>query len=293
MDDKIYDIIIVGCGPAGMSAAVNAKIRNKSIKLLGGDFCTPTLHKAPWVDNYLGFSNIKGEELRERFLQHLKDHEITIENRRVDTIYPMGETFQIMSKADIFHAKSVIIATGLSAPKYLPGEKGLVGRGVGYCATCDGPLYKGKDVIIIGQTHEAEEEANFLAEIVNKVSYIPLYREIQHIDEKVQVVMAKPKSIKGDQHFSSLETDQGEFSAHGLFIIRGVTPVNEILPGLELERSTVKVNRQMATNVPGVYAAGDCTGQPYQLAKAVGEGLTAALSAAKLLDQRKSLETAK
>jgi thioredoxin reductase (NADPH) len=285
--NKIYDLIIVGCGPAGLSAAVNARIREKDFLLLGGDFCSPKLHKAPWIDNYLGIYHLTGEELRQNYLKHLKALDIKIHHRRVDTIYPVGETFQVLSKTDVFTARVVILATGLSSPKYLPGEQELLGKGVGYCATCDGPLYKGKKVIMIGEVEEAEEEANFLADICQEVLYIPRYGEPKHLKDKVKVQEGKPRAIHGEGHFTALETDRGKYEADGLFIIRQVTPVQEILPGLEFEGNVIKVDRAMATNIPGVYAAGDCTGAPYQLAKAVGEGLVAALSAVKYIDMGK------
>jgi thioredoxin reductase (NADPH) len=206
---------------------------------------------------------------------------------RIDAIYPTGESFQLLVKGEVITAKSVILASGLSSPHYLPGEEKLVGKGVGYCATCDAPLYKGKKVIVLGETEEARDDANFLTEVCGKVIYISQHGNPDKLKENVEVVLEKPKAIHGEQRFESIETEKGKYEADGVFIIREVTPLKEILAGLEMEKSYIKVNHDLSTNIPGVFAAGDVTGPPYQIAKAVGEGATAALNAVKYLDSLK------
>lgn len=280
-----YDLIIVGCGPAGLSAAINARIREKNFLLLGGEICTAKLQKAPHVENYLGFPEISGQELRQKFLEHAEAMGIKVHSHRVDAIYPQDDSLQILSKNHVLNTRTVILATGLAAPKYLPGEQELVGRGVGYCATCDGPLYRGKRVIVLGEVEEAQEEANFLAEICQEVTYLSGHGLPEKLDAKVRMAEGKPLSVKGKERFTALETEKGIYEAEGLFIIREVRPVQDILPGLELEGNFIKADRTMAANIPGVFAAGDCTGPPYQVAKSVGEGLVAALSAVKYLEQ--------
>ncbi|MDX9872501.1 MAG: NAD(P)/FAD-dependent oxidoreductase [Clostridia bacterium] len=282
--DNSYELLIVGCGPAGLSAAINAKIRGKKLLLLGGEFCTARLHKAPHVDNYLGFPDIGGADLREKFLAHVQKNNIDIVTRRVSALYPAGKDIQALVDNDVVSVKTVILATGLAAPQYLPGEQSLIGKGVSYCATCDGALYKGKKVIVLGETAEAEEEANFLAEICQSVSFLPAYGEPRHLKDKIQLLGGKPTAIKGENAFRTLETDTGSYEADGIFIIREVTPVSQLMPELALENNFIKVDHTMAANIPGVFAAGDCTGPPYQVAKSVGEGLIAALSAAKYID---------
>lgn len=291
--DNSYELLIVGCGPAGLSAAINAKIRGKKLLLLGGEFCTARLHKAPHVDNYLGFPDISGADLRENFLAHVKKLNIDIVTRRVSALYAAGEEITALVDNDMVSVRTVILATGLAAPKYLAGEQSLIGKGVSYCATCDGALYKGKNVIVLGEVAEAEEEANFLAEICQSVQYLPVYGKPGPLNDNVRLISGKPTAVKGENTFSALETDAGEYTADGLFIIREVTPVSQIMPELTLENNFIKVDHTMATNIPGVYAAGDCTGPPYQVAKSVGEGLIAALSAVKYLDARKQKEPAK
>lgn len=286
MEHNSYEVVIIGCGPAGLSAAVNCRIREKELLLIGGEHCTAKLHKAPHVENYLGFHDVSGAELRQAFLNHVASMGIEIVRTRVDSIYPLGDTIQLMSGDQVFVGKTVIIATGLAVPKYLSGEKDLLGKGVGYCATCDGPLYRGKSVIVLSETAEAQEEANFLSEICERVTYISLHGKPDHLKEKIEILEAKALSIRGEQKFQALETDKGIIEADGIFIIREVTPVQDMLPGLNFDGNFIKVDRTMATNIPGVFAAGDCIGPPFQVAKSVGEGLVAALNAVKYLDTK-------
>lgn len=281
----IYDILIVGCGPAGLSAAINATIRQKKILIFGSDSCLAKIQKAPIIDNYLGFHKIKGDDLRNEYLNHVQGLGITIQNIRIDGLYPAGDVFQALIKGEIYSTRSIIITTGLAVSKNLPGEQKLLGKGVGYCATCDGPLYKGKKVIVLGENKEAQEEANFLADICESVIYIPSHNQVlDKLKSKVKLGEGKPLAIVGEEHFTALQTDKDLIKADGLFIIREVTPIKEILSGLTFEKNYIKVQRNMATNIRGVFAAGDCTGPPYQIAKSVGEGQVAALSAVKYLD---------
>lgn len=281
-----YQLAIVGCGPAGMSAALNAKIRNKDFILLGSDFCSPKLAKAPQIDNYLGFHEIKGEDLRQNFLNHVKAMGIEVVPWKVLNIYP-GPPFTLVGNNESFEADAVILATGVSPTKLLPGETELLGRGVGYCATCDGPLYKGKKVAIVSYSHEGEAEANFMAEICAEVYYLPFYKEVGQLDSRIIQKKARVKEISGTQMVEKLVLDKEEISVDGVFVLRESLPAEQIVPGLEMDKGAIKVNRELETGIPGLFAAGDCSGQPYQLNKAVGEGGTAALSAIKYLDEMK------
>lgn len=281
------DILIVGCGPAGLSAAINTTIRNKKTLIYGGDFCSPKLNKAPHVSNYLGFWNVTGEELRQKYLEHVKSLDIKIEKHRVDNIYPAPGNISVVSKGNMISAKAIILAVGLQNPRYLPGEESLLGKGVGYCATCDGPLYKGKRVAVIGYNKEGEEEANFLADLAKEITYLPMYEGLGELKDNVNVLKVKPKSILGKDKLQGLETEGETLELDGLFIIRESVPPAQILPGLQIEKNAIIVDRKMATNIEGVFAAGDCTGAPYQLAKAVGEGTVAGLSAASYIDKIK------
>ncbi|MFZ5943844.1 MAG: NAD(P)/FAD-dependent oxidoreductase [Bacillota bacterium] len=285
MEFPHYDVLVIGCGPAGLSAAINTIIRNKKTVVYGGEFCSPKLHKAPHINNYLGFWDVSGEELRQKYLNHVQELDIQIEYRKIDSIYPAGNTFSVVSKGQMATCTALILAVGLQNPKFLPGEEELLGKGVGYCATCDGPLYKGKRVGVIGYSPHAEEEVNYLADLAGRVVYLPLYKGIGNINERVEVLKEKPKSLLGKDKLQALETEGETLELDGLFILRESVPPAKLLTDLEIEKNHIVVNRQMATNIPGIFAAGDCTGVPYQLAKAVGEGAIAGLSAASYIDE--------
>ena len=145
-----YDIAIVGSGPAGLSAALNAKIRNKKFIIFGNKNLTNKLVKAPKVNNYLGFYGMNGEEIKNKFQEHLDAMNINITYERVNNIYAMGDYFALMVNEKMYEAKTLILATGMEYTKAIKGELEFLGRGVGYCATCDAPLYKNKVVTIIG-----------------------------------------------------------------------------------------------------------------------------------------------
>ena len=160
-----FDIAIIGSGPAGLSAALNAKIRNKSFILLGNKNLSAKITKAPKINNYLGFYGMTGQEIGEQFKEHIKSMDIEITEKRIDSIYSMGEYFALMSNNETIEATSIILATGVEYSKPFKGEDEFLGRGVGYCATCDAPLYKEKIVTIIGYNKEAEEETDFVSEL--------------------------------------------------------------------------------------------------------------------------------
>ncbi len=139
-----YDIAIIGSGPAGLSAALNAKIRNKKFILFGNNDLSTKLVKAPKVNNYLGFVGKDGMDLKNQFMGHLKEMDIEITEERINSIYAMGEYFALMVNEKMYEATSIIIATGIEYTKPMKGEEEFLGKGVGYCATCDAPLYKEK-----------------------------------------------------------------------------------------------------------------------------------------------------
>ena len=174
--EKIYDLVILGCGPAGLSAAINATIRNKEVVVMGTEICSPPLHKAQVVDNYLGLPAMKGKDLLDAFQEHAEKMGVKIMAQKAETITEMDGLYLILLGEDVITSRTIVIATGVPYKPTLPQEDFFLGKGLGYCATCDGPIYRGKDVLLIGHSDEAEHEANFMAEICNKVYYIPLYK---------------------------------------------------------------------------------------------------------------------
>lgn len=281
-----YDIVIIGTGPAGISAAINARIRNKSIIIFGSKELTNKLIKAPKIDNFLGFYNISGFQLKENFQKHIDSMGIVINEEKVKAVYAMGDYFSILANDNVYEAASVIIATGIEFTKSLKGEMEYLGRGVGYCATCDAPLYRGKDVVIVGYNEEAEEEANFVSEMSKHLYYVPMKGLKGKLRENIEVIEDIPLEIVGDDKVKALKLKGKEISVDGIFILKDSMPPAQLVPGIEIVEGHIQVNRNMATNIEGCFAAGDCTGRPYQYMKAAGEGQVAALSAVSYLDKR-------
>jgi thioredoxin reductase (NADPH) len=285
--DKTFDLVILGCGPAGLSAAINAVIRNKKVLVMGTEICSPPLHKAQVINNYLGMPSIKGEVLLDNFMQHAESMGVEIISQKADTISEIDGIYHIFFGDEIITSKTIVIATGVPYKPTLPREDYFLGKGLGYCATCDGPIYKGQDVILIGHSSEAEHEVDFMAEIGNQVYYLPLYKQVGSLDSRVKILDSKPESIIGTDFVEGLKLkDGGEIQAQAVFVLGGETAPDRLILGLEIEDKHIKVNRQQETNLPGVYAAGDCTGPPYQVAKSVGEGQVAGLNAAKYASRK-------
>ncbi|WP_300386677.1 NAD(P)/FAD-dependent oxidoreductase [Clostridium sp.] len=281
----MYDIAIIGSGPAGLSAALNAKIRNKNFIIFGYKDLTNKLMKAPKVNNYLGFYDMKGSEIKERFENHIKEMGINITQERVNNIYAMGEYFAIMANENVYEAKTIILATGIEYTKPILGEKDYLGKGVGYCATCDAPLYKEKVVSIIGYNKEAEIEANYVIELAREVNYIPMYDGKYDLKDNINIIKEKPKRIIGKAKVEKLVLENIEIETDAVFLLKDSLSPEELVPGLELEDNHIKVTRFMETNIKGCFAAGDCVGVPYQYIKSAGEGNIASLSAVKYLDK--------
>lgn len=279
-----YDIAIVGSGPAGLSAALNAKIRKKSFIIFGNDDLSGKLVKAHEINNYLGFYGMSGKAIKEEFEKHIKAMDISITNERVNNIYAMGNYYALMVNDKIYEATSVILTTGIQYGKLFPGEEKLLGKGVGYCATCDAPLYKDKIVTIIADSKKEEEEANFISTIASKVYYIPTYKEEVQVDSSIEIVKDTPVEIIGEDKVEKLVLKNREIETDGLFILRDSISPGQLVPGLKIVDNHVEVDRLMKTNLSGCFAAGDIVGKPYQYIKSAGEGNIAALSAVSYID---------
>ena len=285
-----YDIAIIGTGPAGVSAALTAKNRNKSILLLGSRQMSEKVAKAHEIRNYPGLPFIRGEDMAAAFRNQLDQMEIPVTEKRIGAVYAMGDYFALQAGEEMLEAKTVILATGVVSAKPLPGEEALLGRGVSYCATCDAPLYRGRAAIVIGYSPREEEEAAFLSGVCSKVTYFPMYPDETDLPEAVEVIREKPVEIRKAESSLIVQTAEGEYSADGVFVLREAVAPAQLVPGLETEGAHVKVNRKMETNLAGVFACGDLTGTPYQYVKAAGEGNVAAISAATYLDRKNKEE---
>ena len=264
------DIIIVGGGPAGLSAAISARQRNNSVTVISNDAAGSGLYKAGRVDNYPGIPGVSGAGLIDMLTAHARDAGAELVTGQVTAILPMGDTISVGYGAEILTAKSVILAIGVASTSLFPGEEEFLGRGVSYCATCDGMLFRGKRVCVACFTPEAHEEAGYLASI------------------GCDVVVLEPSGIEviGDKSVTSIIADGEEIKCDGVFILRRTVAPRLLLAGLEADAGYIRVTPRGETNIPGVFAAGDCVGAPLQVAKAVGEGQVAALSASEFIARR-------
>ncbi len=285
-----YDIAIIGTGPAGLEAALTAKNRNQNFVLYGTSALSPKMQAIDHpITNYLGLSKVTGKEMASAFLKQMKDEQIEIEEVRVTAVYAMGDYFALqLSDGEMSEAAAVILAAGVTAGSPYPGEEKFLGRGVSYCATCDAPLYKGRNVTVVSSSKEEEKEAEFLGEVCNSVEYIPLYKEEPvFVHENIHTVYEKPLEITGDNKVQQLVTDKQARDTDCVFILREAQFPDQLVPGLQIEKNAVKTGRDMSTNIPGLYAAGDITGLPYQFIKSAGEGNIAAISASLYSDEKK------
>ncbi|NPV73370.1 MAG: NAD(P)/FAD-dependent oxidoreductase [Pelotomaculum sp.] len=287
MEGERWDIAVVGCGPAGLSAAVNAAVRGRKAVVFGGEFCSPKLQKSPVVNNYLGLPGISGENLRKKFLEHVRRLNIPVRRLKVDSVCRAGDGMFLVAAGDrSFQARAVVIATGVTVSRLIEGEREFTGKGVSYCATCDGLLFGGRDVAVIAHTPEGVEEANFLAGACRRVYFIPGAKTaVSGLKPEVEVVRGEVEAITGNGFVSGIRLRDRELAVDGVFIYRETFLPDRLVPGLALNGNHIKVDRSFNTNIKGIFAAGDCTGKPYQLAKAVGEGQVAALSAVQYLDR--------
>lgn len=282
-----YDIAIIGTGPAGLSAGITAKIRNKKILLIGNPNFSDKVQKAHQIQNYLGLPAISGEDLAKAFKNHINSMDITITEGKVNAVYPMGSYFGLQVSQDIYEAETIIVATGVVTGKTFKGENELLGRGVSYCATCDAPLYRNKTVAVIGYSPKEEQEAEFLAELCEKVLYLPMYKEEVNLSDKVTIINEKPTAIIGENKVQSLQTEKNNYEVDGIFILRDSIPPAQLVSGLEIKDNHIVVNSQMETNIKGCFACGDIVGRPYQYIKAAGQGNIAGLSAVAYLDEKR------
>lgn len=277
-----YDIAIIGTGPAGISAAITAKLRNKNIILFGNKDLSDKINKAHSIKNYTGLPNVTGEELATALKNHLNDLDIEITEKRVNAVYSMGEYFALQVGKEMIESKSLIIATGVTASKTLENEEEFLGRGVSYCATCDAHFCKGKDVAVIAYTKEAEEDALFLSEVCSSIKYFPLYDISNEIFDKygnIQIIKDKPIGFAGNMKAEKIICENSSYDAFSTFVVRNNISADKLVPGLKTDGTHIIVDLQMETNIKGLFACGDIAGKPYQYIKSAGQGNVAALSA--------------
>lgn len=297
----MYDILVIGGGPAGLNAALYSKRKGANVAIIAKDI-GGQVRDTSTVENYLGYSSISGEGLVKEFADHVNALDIpvfdfsTVESIGVSEDSKIKEV--ILSDGTTYKAKSIIIATG-SKPRKLgvPGEEEFFGKGVAYCAICDGPFFTGLDVIVAGGGNSAIEAAIDLSKIANKVTVVHrsqlradqiLIEQVEKLENVEIHLETQIQSIQGEKLMSGikvLDKSTGKTSvieANGIFVEIGYLPNTEIFNGvIELnDRKEIMVDRYGETNIKGIFAAGDCTDTPYkQIIMSAGDGAKCALAA--------------
>lgn len=280
----MIDLAIVGNGPAGLSCAITARMRGLNVLVIAPPVNASWLTRTEHLGNYPGMPSASGTEILNAFTAQATAMGAEFRAGLVRQILPMDNGLMLLVESDVVEAKTVLLAMGAARPQLLPGEEALVGMGVSYCATCDGMLYRGKRLGVLSATDEGAEETHFLHSLAASVDYFSLKKhDASKLPEGVRLVDEKPESLERTDAGICVVTQQGRHCYDGVFIFRSAVSLGMLLPDLTTDGAFIPVDRGMRTNVPGVFAAGDCTGKPLQVAKAVGEGNVAAISAAEYI----------
>ena len=280
----MYDVIVIGSGPAGITAAIYAKRRNLSILVISKG--NGALQKAEKIDNYYGFENgISGKELYVNGIKQAKNLGIDfIEDEIINIEYINQFTIETVNSK--YEAKAVILATGVS--RNVPNIKGIKefeGKGVSYCAVCDSFFYKGKDVAVLGDGNYAIHEFETLKPIASSVTILTNGNAmVENRDSSIEVNNKKIREFRGNTKLEEVEFEDNTIQyLNGVFIAMGTASSSDIARkiGARIENNNIIVNENMETTVPGLFACGDCTGGLLQISKAVYEGAKAGLAVLK------------
>jgi len=299
---EIYDVVIVGAGPAGITAGIYAKrARLETVVIeklgVGGQIVL-----SDSVENYPGFPEISGYDLMQKFEEQAKAFDLEIEDGEVIAIRDEGEYKLVKTGDHDYKTRSVIIASGAKSSRLgVKGEEEFIGRGVSFCATCDGFFFRGKDILVVGGGDSAITEALFLSKIVNKVYVAHRRSELRAAKILQERAFANPKiefvwnsvveeitgkdAVEGVILRDVVTRDRSELAVSGVFMYVGLVPNTEFTDAKKDDAGFIQTDEQLATSIPGVFAAGDCrTAQRRQVATAVGDGALAAVSAERYLD---------
>lgn len=287
---KNYDIAIIGGGAAGLSAAIAAGSNDRSVVIFDHFGFIPRLRKKIVIKDYPGLPNIEGTKLTEIFLEQAKAFNPTLIAEKVLSIYQDDNNFSITTPTTTINATTIILANGSPKTMILQGEKDFLGRGISYCATYDMPKVKDKKIAIISTDPVDMEEIEALSEVASDVLLFPFYdmkaANIKPKHKNIKVLTDYPKEITGTSKVTGVRTiSETYYAVHGVFILRESDPIDVLLPNLRLSGKYVMTYKNLETNIPGIFAAGDCVGQPWHIAKAVGEGQVAAFGAINLLNK--------
>jgi thioredoxin reductase (NADPH) len=294
----MYDLVIVGGGPAGLTAGIFAMKKKLNAILLEAGEPGGQLLYAFWIENFLGFGRIEGKELAKKFAEHAREAGVQIKKEEVHSIEKRNGNFVVKTHENEYVARSVIIASGAKCRNLgICGEKEYMGKGISFSASCDAPNFKGRRVAVVGGGDSALKAAIYCTQFASEVYLIhrrdefraeeALQAELKKSNVKLMLNMA-PKEFRGDRSLKSIiledvNTKQTtELQVDGVFVYVGNTPASSLAAklGVEMdERCFIKVDRNQRTNVPGVFAAGDITGGILQVIAACGEGGVATSSA--------------
>jgi thioredoxin reductase (NADPH) len=295
---QFYDVTIIGSGPAGLTAALYLGRAGQKCIVLEKDFVGGYTAKIADIENYPGYESINGMDLTQIMAKQAETFGATI-------LYPVevvdlelkGEVKRVRTRDEVYESHAVIIAIGVARKKLeVPGAKEFLGKGVSYCATCDGNFFKGRNVAVVGSDDEAAEEALHLADLAAKVTIVP-HKEPDIVAAVVSRLKSRPNveilpvskihSIVGDELVTGLKISQngGEqvLPVEGVFIAMGSTPISQLIlkaGGLTDDRGCLIVDKHQRMNLEGVFAAGDCTCGGMQIVAAAGEGSVAGMRAA-------------
>lgn len=285
----MYDVIIIGSGPAGISTSLYTKRANLSTLIISKSI--GTLEKVNQIENYYGFENVvSGKELAERGIKQAK--RIGVEFARDEVVkIQKEENFVVETINRTYEAKTVVLATGSSRKKSnIKGIKEFEGKGVSYCATCDAFFYRQKNVAVLGSGQYAIHEAKELLQVANSVTIYTNGEEIienRDLDLEIEIEFKKIKELKGNEKINEIEfEDNTKKQIDGLFVALGVASSSDLARkiGARIDnQNNIIVNEKMQTTVPMLYACGDCVGGILQIAKAVYEGMIAGLDIIKIL----------
>ena len=292
----MYDIVIIGGGPAGISASLYGVRANKKVLVLEANRVGGSILKAHLVDNYPGTPHITGEELGKILLQQALDLGVEIKYEKAMNIMDMNGKKVVQTLDNMYETKTVIIATGNDRRELgLPNEKEFIGKGVSYCATCDGNFFKNKDVAIVGGGEESLDDALYLANICNKVYFI--YNRKMDVsklsNDNIEIIdNSKVIEIKGNNKLDSIviDKDDREIKVSGLFIaIANVPETSYLLKGINTNKNgNVIVEDDLVTEKEGIFVAGDIREKILrQVATAISDGAIAATEAIKYINGKK------
>ena len=290
----MYDVIIVGAGPAGISASLYTVRRNLKTLIIYKE--ESALEKTKKIENYYGFENgITGQELYKNGIKQAQNLGIDVKQEEVVKIDYEKDEYKIITTKEEYKSKALILATGnkKNAPK-IKGIKEFEGKGISYCAICDGFFYRNKDVAVLGSGDYAISETNELINIAKKVTILTNEKQAPNVRaENVKINTRKIKEIDGENRVQKVVFEDGtSLITDGIFVAEGVAGSSEFAKklGIMTKKDKIVVNGNMETNIKGLYACGDCTGELLQISKSIYEGTIAGLQSAKYVKNLKGEE---